>query len=218
MLSTVITIVSSILSSGFLIYIFQRLIINSISEQQRQHNRIILEEMKSQYAKSLEEIKKSHQKEIENYKINLNNYSRYADEQFKLYNVFWISLCDLRSSADKLWGRASKDNLLSFAKQLKETKDMLEKSVLLIEDSHYETIMSIIDTFSRFSFGKESLIELAEKRSNETRNIQRYQLDELIDSNREIKNEYNELLREISKSLKNHIYYPNPNLYNNEVI
>ncbi|MEK4536340.1 hypothetical protein NST21_13545 [Peribacillus sp. FSL K6-1552] len=156
------------------------------------------------------------QKEVENYKINLNNYTRYADEQFKLYNEFWISLCDLRNSADRLWERASKDNLLSFAKQLKETKEMLEKSVFLIEDNHYETLMKTIDTFSRFSFGKESLIQLAEKRSSNTLNIQSYQLNELIEYNREIKNEYNELLLAVSKSLKNHIYYQNPNFENNE--
>lgn len=199
-----------------------------MSEQQRQHNRLILEEVKSQYAKSLEEVKSqyvknleemktNHQREIENYKINLNNYKRYSDEQFKLYNEFWVSLCDLKNSAEKLWINASKDNLLPFAKQLKETKEMLEKSVLLIEDSHYETLMRLIDTFSRFSFGKESLIQLAERRA-ETRNIQRYQLDELVDSNREIKEEYDAVLLELSKVFKNHIYYSNPNVEDNKVM
>ncbi|EOP01808.1 hypothetical protein [Bacillus cereus] len=228
MLTTIVTILSSICGSGFIIYILQRLIINSMSEQQRQHNRLILEEVKSQYAKSLEEVKSqyvknleemktNHQREIENYKINLNNYKRYSDEQFKLYNEFWVSLCDLKNSAEKLWINASKDNLLPFAKQLKETKEMLEKSVLLIEDSHYETLMRLIDTFSRFSFGKESLIQLAERRA-ETRNIQRYQLDELVDSNREIKEEYDAVLLELSKVFKNHIYYSNPNVEDNKVM
>ncbi|MEM5662739.1 hypothetical protein AAHB62_30185 [Bacillus cereus] len=217
MLTTIVTILSSICGSGFIIYILQRLIINSMSEQQRQHNRLILEEVKSQYAENLEEMKTNHQREIENYKINLNNYKRYSDEQFKLYNEFWVSLCDLKNSAEKLWINSSKDNLLPFAKQLRETKEMLEKSVLLIEDSHYETLMRLIDTFSRFSFGKESLMQLAERRA-ETRNIQRYQLNELVDSNREIKEEYDAVLLELSKVFKNHIYYSNPNVEDNKVM
>ncbi|WP_165498025.1 hypothetical protein [Bacillus thuringiensis] len=49
MLTTIVTILSSIGGSGLIIYILQRLIINSMSEQQRQHNRLILEEIKSQY-------------------------------------------------------------------------------------------------------------------------------------------------------------------------
>lgn len=228
MLITIVTILSSIGGSGFIIYILQRLIINSMSEQQRQHNRLILEEVKSQYtknleevknqyAKNLEEIKSNHQREIENYKINLNNYKRYSDEQFKLYNQFWVSLCDLKNSAEQLWINASKDNLISFAKQLKETKEMLEKSKLLIEDSHYKTLMRLIDTFSRYSFGKESLIQLAERRAV-TRNIQIYQLDQLIYSNGEIKEEYDAVLSELSKVLKNHIYYSNPNDEDNKAM
>ncbi|MCY8954701.1 hypothetical protein MOE39_12765 [Bacillus cereus] len=228
MLTTIVTILSSIGGSGFIIYILQRLIINSMSEQQRQHNRLILEEIKSQYtknleevksqyAKNLEEIKTNYQREIENYKINLNNYKRYSDEQFKLYNQFWISLCDLKNSAEQLWINASKDNLIPFAKQLKETKEMLEKSKLLIEDSHFETLMRLIDTFSRYSFGKKSLIQLAERRAK-TRNIQSYQLDELIYFNGEIKEEYDAVLLELSKVLKNHIYYSNPNVEDNKAI
>ncbi|MGM0840272.1 MAG: hypothetical protein ACQEWE_06080 [Bacillota bacterium] len=122
MLTTLVTILSSIGGSGILIYVLQRLIINSLSENQMQNNRLIIEEIKDQYAKNLEEIKKTHQKEIENYKVNISNYTRYSDEQFKLYNDFWISLCDLKNSAHLLWENANSDNLWSFAKQLKETK------------------------------------------------------------------------------------------------
>ena len=158
----------------------------------------ILEKDKVKYQSELERIKKGYELDTEKIK---SIFLRYTESQFHLYNNLWSSLCDLKFIADDLWEEASVQNAKKFAKQLKKTKEMVEKSILLIEDGHYESLVGILHEFGEYHLGKIRLIELR-KRNVEEPDI--YAIQEII-NNTERKEEFTRILDRISSSFKNQI-------------
>lgn len=203
----ILTILASVGGSAAIIGFFQKLAINGVSEMQKYSNAKAIEEIRKTHAESLKNLDYKYQREIENHKIVLNNYMRYSDEQFKLYNEFWSSLYDLKQEADNLWESANSENLFSFATQLKETKVKVEKARLFIEEDHYRNLKRILETFSEYSLGKTKLINL-----RQNRNIDRMEINELIRSNQSVKGRYDLLTENILISIKNHLYLPAPNM------
>ena len=199
---------------GAILFIFKHYLVNNLAEKHKQENRILLQKMMEENAVVIEEIKKNHQKELENYKVELGNYTRFSNEQFILYNDVYAALCDLKYSAEKLWNRANKRNLLDFARQLKIAKEKSEKSVLLMEERHYRTLVRLINAFSNFEIGKKRLIEVSEERINNNEFFSELQVKDSIRRNERVKEEYTDLLENILISFKKHIYYPNPNKRN----
>ena len=124
---------------------------------------------------------------------------RYSESQFHLYNELWSSLCDLRITGDNLWERASKTNLRKFADQLKQTKDQVTKSSLLIEDDHYRLLKDLLNKFGEFRFGKIKLIELCGRSRLEFADTE---ILRTIEQNRRAKERYSELLDQIEHSLR----------------
>lgn len=129
---------------------------------------------------------------------------RYSDTQFSLYNELWRSLCDLKASADDLWEHVTLTKVKSFAKQVKEANEAVEKSALLIEDEHYRRLKEVIDQFSEFRFRKKRLVELRSRRSN-SRDFDDSDIRYTIESNRQRKEEYTELLNDLRKNFKGQI-------------
>lgn len=62
---------------------------------------------------------------------------RYSDKQFKYYSKLWVSLFDLKLSADELWKEANSRRLSNFSRQLKRTQEEIERSALFVEESHF---------------------------------------------------------------------------------
>ncbi|MGB8218705.1 MAG: hypothetical protein WCE94_15510 [Candidatus Methanoperedens sp.] len=157
--------------------------------------------------KHLESIKTEFQKEIEAYKSQLDILNqtslRYSGQQFELYNKLWHSLYDLKLAADTLWDEANEPNLRKFSQQLKKTIDEIEKSYLFIEESHYQALIGLLEQFSKYQFGKIEVIQYSKRRSEES--LSQDQFNQLINNNRERKQNYEGLINEIRIDLKRQI-------------
>lgn len=152
--------------------------------------------------KHLESIKSEYQQELETHRTKLDmikeTASRYSSQQFELYNKLWHSLYELKLAADALWDVASEGKLKKFVRQLKKTIDEVEKSCLFIEDDHYETLSNLLNEFKNYRGGKKNLIE-SMKRGESLYNDE---IQDLIENNRWIREEYNRLIIEIRTDLK----------------
>ena len=126
----------------------------------------------------------------------------YSESQFKIYNELWKSLCDLKYSMFELWDEASKTNLNSFSKQLYDTNLKLENSALVIEENHYIELMKILNDFANYELGKKVLIEYRKQR---VPSPERYQIQKMINQNREIKDRLLAVLQSIRSSLRKQI-------------
>ena len=158
--------------------------------------------------KYLESIKKEYQKEIESYKTHLDMLKetslRYSGRQFELYNRLWHSLYALKSTADMLWEKANEQNLKKFSQQLKETIDEVEKSYLFIEGNHYKELLKLLNEFKDYEIGKKRLVQLYMKRSYRQQ-VDRYEIQQLVEQNRGRKQRYEQLVKEIGDNLKKQI-------------
>ena len=137
--------------------------------------------------------------EIELAKIKFGPYS---ERQFVIYNELWSSLCELKWSMLELWSEASKANLNKFSKQLFEAHVKLEKSALVFEEGHYIELMRILNVFVDYELGKKTLLEYRKQRvsSPET-----YEIQQMINENREVKLSLLALIPEIRNSLRQQI-------------
>ncbi|RJP53883.1 MAG: hypothetical protein C4586_00735 [Anaerolineaceae bacterium] len=144
--------------------------------------------------------KAKHEQELERLKAQLESakmmIAKYNEEQFTLYNQLWSSLFKLRSIGDELWNRAEKQKLIKFIKQLKQTKDAVEKGSLFIEDGHYRQLHEILDAFSKYQDGKNRLIEL-----RELGNVQDYEIQQIV-ANRHYLDQYTQLIYEMRNSFR----------------
>jgi len=126
--------------------------------------------------------------------------NRFNSKQFELYNDLWVSLFELKVSADILWEEAIVKNLKDFSQKLYNAKISIEKNSLLIEDSHYGELMNIIEKLDEYQNGKKSLIKI---RGKSIKNINdNYDIPIIIANNRESKNSYNILLKKLKEEFK----------------
>jgi hypothetical protein len=139
--------------------------------------------------------------EIEKAKLKM---SFYSEEQFKLYNELWVSLCQLKNKMEELWASANYENLMEFTQQLIDTSDKLEQKALLVEPAHYEKLRRILGQFGNYKLGKKTLIELRQEQ-NETRNVGPREIRRLINRNRQLRDELLEYLPQMRDSLRQQI-------------
>lgn len=125
-----------------------------------------------------------------------------------LYTRLWHSLCDLKDAADVLWERAIDDNLQRFSEQLEKTSKEIEKSFLFIEDAHYRELSRLMEEFNDYEFGKDSLIRLYEMRQSSRRQVQQFEIENLIDDNRERKKRFENLIRVVGVNLRSQLRNP----------
>jgi hypothetical protein len=155
---------------------------------------------KAKHDRELEQEKAKHNQELERIKAQLESTKmmvvKYNEQQFTLYNQLWSSLFELRSIGDELWERAEKPKLIKFIRQLKLTKDAVEKGSLFIEDRHYQQLRETLDAFSRYHDGKNRLIELRELDT-----VDDYQIQQIV-ANRNYLDQYTELIHEIRSSFR----------------
>ncbi|WGG46484.1 hypothetical protein [Rossellomorea sp. DA94] len=214
MMSSFFSTLGAVFVTLGILKIFPAILKNILSETHKHRNNKLLEVIKnvhqnqlegvkSDLNKKLEEVKMNYQKEIENHKNDLLDLARYSEYQFKLYNELWASLYDLKYEADNLWNHASNLHMQSFALQLYETKRRVGQNTLLIRDDHYRALIDTIEAFEQFRVGKHDLISLRNRRTNIT-TVDR-EIQNLIDANRDIKNEYNILLDSLVVDFKNYV-------------
>ncbi|MBI3650850.1 MAG: hypothetical protein HY231_07345 [Acidobacteria bacterium] len=137
------------------------------------------------------------------YQSELEKVKRYSEKQFYFYNELWSALCDLKIKGDALWERANIQSAKRFSIQLKETKDQVTKSSLLIEDVDYIALKKVLEEFGEFDLGKAKLIQLRNLRYLE--DVDNQIIEEVIELNRQKKEAYSNLLEKIETSFKKQI-------------
>ena len=169
-------------------------------------NKIMQNEI-AEHNKTLENIKKEYKKEIEEYKTELNiskaKLSRYNEYQFKIYNKLWKELFELKLAANNLWENANNRNLERFSYQMRRTQDELNKNALLIEKKHYEKLKLLFEHLNNYKIGKRKLIEVKTGSESE---ISRQRIERLIDENKKILDNYEDLLEEIYENMRKQIH------------
>ena len=138
------------------------------------------------------------------FQSELDRVKRYSEQQFHFYNELWSSLYDLKIAGDSLWESANPQNARRFSNQLKETKDQVTRSSLLIEDEHYESLKRLLTEFGEFDLGKVRLIELRNPRFP-LGDIDPYIMQGVIEQNRQRKEAYSTLLEKVETSFKKQI-------------
>ena len=181
-LKVVGNVIGSIGGIGAIIAFFANWWGNRIAEK-------ISNKEKAQYEQELERLKTQ-------LELTKTMVARYSEQQFTVYNQLWSSLYELLTTGDELWMHAERQKLLRFAKQLRLTKDAVEKGSLFIEDELYQKLRDILEVFSNYEAGKSHLIDL-----RELGNIQDYEIQQ-ITANRQHLNLYTILISEIRSSFK----------------
>lgn len=75
---------------------------------------------------------------------------------------------------------------------------MINKSALLIEDEHLRKLKKLMDKFWDFRIGKKTLIELFESQER----VSDEDIEAVISLNREVRDEYNNLIVDIASSFR----------------
>ena len=156
-----------------------------------------VEAVKQSYKIEFEKIQKKNDVIVSEIKDTKN---RYNSKQFELYNELWSSLIDLKMSANDLWESATGEKLKDFSKKLFNAKVSIEKSSLLIEDTHYNELTRIIKKFEEFKFGKKKLINLRNRTITDFDQL--LEDNHIIEQNKEVKDNYDELLNTLKLQFK----------------
>jgi hypothetical protein len=145
---------------GFVLFLARNLILTRLKNAVKHEYDVKLKEYESDLKilteTELAKLNSHLTMELEIAKLKIGPYSQ---KQFELYNQLWINLIDLKYSMLELWGQASEDRFTEFSRSLDETTIRLEKSALIIEEQHYRDLINILNEFSRYQFGKRSLID-----------------------------------------------------------
>lgn len=163
-----------------------------------------IEEVKIKYNTTFDEIQKKNDLIFSELKESKN---RYNSKQFELYNELWSALIDLKISADGLWDSATAKKLKDFSTKLYNAKISIEKSSLLIENIHYDELTRIICQFEEFEIGKKKLINFRNKNIHDIDTMMRetYNINDIIQNNSNVKNNYEHLLDILKEQFKNTI-------------
>ncbi|NJN90679.1 MAG: toll/interleukin-1 receptor domain-containing protein [Leptolyngbyaceae cyanobacterium SL_5_14] len=84
----------------------------------------------------------------------------YTKAQFEAYCNIWKSLQALRLVGSELWDKASKDNLVKFANQLRDTTQLVYENSIFFEEADYSQLKSLLEKFKYFQIGKDKLIRI----------------------------------------------------------
>lgn len=165
----------------------------------------IVKNVELEYSTKFDEIQKKNDlfySEIKNIK------ERFDTKQFELYNELWSALIDLKIAADQLWSLATPITFKDFANNLYEAKVRIEKSALLLENIHYEELISLIQSFENFHIGKHKLLSLRKTNQND---IPKHEIDNVIFQNSMYKNQYDQLIIKLKKEFISQIKFQENN-------
>jgi len=85
---------------------------------------------------------------------------RISNEKWGLYMDVWGRLQDIKTLGDRLWERASIDNLGNFLKALAAVRMAVNRGRLILQDHQYTRINELLDVFGNYQLGKKRLIEI----------------------------------------------------------
>jgi len=158
----------------------------------------ILEKEKLAYSSELERIKNQLHTDAEKQQFV---FSLYFEGQFKIYNDLWVSLSGLQNEVERLWEEASTRNLKAFVLALSKAKQQIRNSALLIDQSHYQEIMEVIENLENYHVGKERLIST--RRNIE--NVSQLDVQEIIEQNRHNREKINRFVEHMLSEMREQI-------------
>ncbi len=125
-------------------------------------------------------------------------------EQFDLLNGLWVSLVELKTIVGELWEYPSREKAKKMAKQVLETRKMLEQSAIFIPEKLFNELTSIINEFENIQFGKLSLIKLRNV-SVKNKDFAEKDLKSGLESNTSLKDKYFGALEELKQFIKKQV-------------
>ena len=193
---------ASLLVGGGIVAVLVRFVANWISKR-------TLDYYNNQHAKDLEQLKANYTEALTKTKHELDKAERrhfiYSQSQFELYNSLWKQLIYTKRLADALWKNADPKKLPSFADQIGQTKYVIEENMLLIEEEHYNKLITLMEEFESFKVGKQKLVELKQSTPEEIlANIE--DVSEMIRKNGGSKERYDALVSQIGQSFRKQIH------------
>lgn len=132
---------------------------------------------------------------LEGVRLKNSKYLKFSESQSKIYHDIWGSLYDLKKSGDCLWKKASIKNLEDFKKQKDIVEDMIGRNQPFIEANHINRLQELMEQFEFYIIGKNRLVKARSESEEQNRLIQ-----DKVDSNEEIKHQYETLLQDINSS------------------
>ncbi|MEI6328083.1 MAG: hypothetical protein WCP16_02535 [Pseudanabaena sp. ELA645] len=130
----------------------------------------------------------------------------YANSQFEAYCNAWKSLQALRLAGDDLWERASEDNLLNFANQLRSAKITVNEGEIFFEERDLSHLVKVLDAFSHFRLGKVFLLDIRSRQClREVSNDQEITDEKIayhIERNHTYKIDYERILKKVGQSFR----------------
>lgn len=124
---------------------------------------------------------------------------RISDAQFSLYVDVWNKLQDVKMYGDKLWEKASRDNIEIFAEALANAIISINKGRIILRERHYQRLITLLSIFENYKVGKSRLADLygSEKINLLDPNYDSSIFLDQIDINKSQKKDYEKLLDEI---------------------
>jgi hypothetical protein len=132
--------------------------------------------------------------------------AKFAGEKFDAYNNTWKSLQALRLTGDDLWEQATAERVLTFANQLRATKQLVYDGELYFQETDHQDLMRALKALAEFNLGKERVVDLvtqhdAEFVANELGEVIKRQ----IEQNRAAKAQYEAIRDQIRVSFKHQL-------------
>lgn len=132
----------------------------------------------------------------------------FAKSQFESYSDVWKSLQALRLAGDDLWAKATGDNLIQFAKQLRTTTRVTREGEIFFEPTDRQQLLDVLGAFEDFQIGKQRLVDFRSKldieRFSREGSLPRKHLEafiaDQIEANRRYMNSYEQILDKVRES------------------
>jgi hypothetical protein len=203
-LSLVAALFLSVGGAGAIILLFARWLGDILSQS-------LLEKYKNTHERELEQLKSKYQTELEKTKTELEKtkvlFLRYSEKQFELYTNLWKILLVTKQQADDLWSNPLPEKIPAFSEQIRITKNAVQESTLLIEESHYKKLKELFKEFEQFRFGKLKLIDIKSPSPQITQGLGITEKDTraTIKTNKKVKDRYERLVAQIESQFRKQI-------------
>lgn len=156
-------------------------------------------------AEKLSEADKGrHARDLELYRAmiqqNNNQRQRISDATFNLYMDVYGRLQDVKTIADRLWDRASRDHLIAFISTLDNVRIAINRGRLILRPEHYQRLSELLTVFESYELGKKRLIDIrTEGEMDENLSIDGEEhVRSQIHQNAQAKEEYSKILDEVA--------------------
>jgi len=135
---------------------------------------------------------------------NINHRRIQADEflssQYEVYIELWKSLQSLKLLVDTLWDRATMDNIVLVANQLRVTKTKVNNWSIFFSSDHLRQLNKLFTSLEQLEAGKTRLVEIRTRQD-----VAEYMVSDIeyqINKNRQYRDQFMDLLETLRTSFQ----------------